>query len=137
MQKKNTEKIAYCKHFAFSANFYHFDEKWFVALTPNWFISYDGIKKSFYGFQQLSYLKRKEKNAQVFSHLRFIVHQLSVQKQDSLFEEHFIYRFLQFKNLETLNAYPALNESTWFSNESEKTKELMKDYETTGTLFSI
>ena len=82
-------------------------------------------------------MKRKEKNAQVFSHLRFIVHQLSVQKQDNLFEEHFVYRFLQFKNLETLNAYPALNESTWLNNESEKNKELMKDYETTRTLFSI
>lgn len=137
MQKRNPEKIAYCKHFAFSASFYLFDKKWFVALTPNWFISYDGVKKSFYGFQQLSYLKRKEKNAQVFSHLRFIVHQLSVQKQDNLFEEHFVYRFLQFKSLETLSVYPALNESTWFNNESEKTKELMKDYETTGTLFSV
>jgi hypothetical protein len=73
----------------------------------------------------------------VFSHLRFIVHQLSVQKQNSLFEEHFIYRFLQFKNLVTLNAYPALNESAWFRNESEKTKELMKDYEIIGTLFSV
>jgi hypothetical protein len=73
----------------------------------------------------------------VFSHLRFIVHQLSVQKQDSLFEKHFIYRFIQFKNLESLNAYPALNESTWFNNESEKTKELMKDYEITGSLFSL
>ena len=132
MQKKNPDKISYCKHFAFKANFYLFDEQWYMSINPEWFISRDGYKKSFYGFEQISFLKRKEKNAQVYSHLRFTVYQLVTQKQETLFEQPFNYKFLRFKELLKEQIYPALQEKTWLSNENIKIKE---DFETVNTLF--
>ena len=131
-QKKNPDKISYCKHFAFDANFYLFDKQWFISITPEWFISFDGNKKSRYGFEQISFLKRNEKNAQVFSHLRFIVYQLTTQKQETLFEQPFNYKFLRFKKLITTNAYPELLDKSWLNNENKKIQE---EYETINTLF--
>ncbi|MDH6312378.1 hypothetical protein M2137_001148 [Parabacteroides sp. PFB2-10] len=132
MQKKNPEKISYCKHFAFKANFYLFDDQWYMSINPEWFISRDGSKKTYYGFEQISFLKRKEKNAQVYSHLRFIFYQLVMQKQATLFEQPFNYKFLHFKELLKEQIYPALQEKTWLNNENNKTKE---DFDTVNTLF--
>jgi hypothetical protein len=131
-QKKNPEKISYCKHLALRTNFFLFDEQWFMSIKPEWFISFDGKKKSRYGFEQISFLKRNERNAQVFSHLRFIVYQLTTQKQETLFEQPFNYKFLQFKKLITTNAYPALRDKSWLNNENKKIQE---EYETINTLF--
>jgi len=132
MQKKNPDKIFYCKHFAFRANFYLFDEQWYISINPEWFISFDGKKKSRFGFEQISFLKRNERNAQVYSHLRFIVYQLVTKKQETLFEQSFNYKFLLFRELLKEQIYPALQEKKWLKNENNKIKE---DFETTNTLF--
>lgn len=135
MKKKDETQIFYCKHFAFRTNFYDFDNKWYVAISPEWFITYDGKKESFYGYKQISYLKKKERNNQVFSHLKFITHQLNKRLKDDLFNTQFDYKFLTFKSLESVVAYPALNDDSWYQNESNATKNLMSANENTLSLF--
>lgn len=135
MNKKEITKIFYCKHFAFKANFYDFEDKWYIAISPEWFITYDGKTESFYGHKQISYLKKKERNNQVYSHLRFITHQLNKNLVDDLFSTNFDYKFLSFKNLESVNAFPALNDDTWFQNENNTIKELVSDEGFTLKLF--
>ena len=135
-KKKDPEKIYYCKHFAFKANFHVFDNQWFASFTPEWFISYDGYKESFYGYQQISWLKRNERNAHVFNHLKFIGHQLTADVQTSFLSDHFVYKFLGFKKLQRLTAYPKIDEKSWFMNESERAQKLLKAKEKIG-LFDV
>jgi len=128
-QKKNPDKIAYGKHFALKVNFHLINDKWYASIIPEWFISYDGYRESFYGYQQLSYLKRNERNAQVFNHLKFIVHQLTSVVQTSLFSENFNYKFLKFKKLEKVEAFPKIDEDSWYNHESSNLQELLEDSE--------
>lgn len=128
-QKKNPEKIAYGKHFAFKADFHLINNIWYAALIPDWFISYDGYRRSFYGWNQLSYLKRKERNAQVFNHFKFLVHQLSSNFQTSLFADNYRYDLLKFKNVEKVEAYPKIDEKSWYDNESSGVQKLLEDSE--------
>jgi len=128
-QKKNPGKIAYGKHFAMKANFHLINAKWYASITPEWFISYDGYHESFYGYQQLSYLKRNERNAQVFNHLKFIIHQLTSVVQTSLFSENFNYEFLKFKKLEKVDAFPKIDENSWYNHENVHLQKLLEDSE--------
>lgn len=48
--KKNPEKIWNGKYFAFRAQFHQLNETWYASFTPDWYISYDGYKESFYGY---------------------------------------------------------------------------------------
>jgi hypothetical protein len=135
MNKKDSSKVFYCKHLALCANFYDFDGKWFVCISPEWFITFDGKKESYYGYKQISYLKKKERNNQVFNHLKFIVYQLKQKVQDDLFTKSFDYKFLTFKSLDNVLAYPALDDNNWYQNESNASKSLLLDTETPITLF--
>lgn len=128
-QKKNPEKIAYGKHFALKTNFHLISKKWYATIIPEWFISYDGYKESFYGYQRLSYLKRNERNAQVFNHLKFIVYQLTSAIQTSLFSDSFNYEFLKFKKLKEVEAYPKIDENSWYNHESTNVQKLLEDNE--------
>ncbi|HPE58009.1 MAG TPA: DUF4062 domain-containing protein [Bacteroidales bacterium] len=137
-QKKNPDKIAYGKHFAMKVNFHLINDTWFASILPDWFISFDGYKESFYGFQQLSYLKRNERNAQVFNHLKFIVHELTTTKQASLFSDSFNYEFLKFKKLEKVDSYPKLEENSWFNQESAYAQKLLNNSDNPGIeLFDV
>lgn len=125
--KKNPEKIWNGKHFAFKAHFHFINEKWYASFTPDWFISFDGYKESFYGYKQVSYLKKVEKNPHVLNHLRFIVSQLTKPLQTNLFETNHDYQILKFKKLEVVEAYPKINENDWYRNESESAKKLLNE----------
>ena len=135
MKKNDLTKIFYCKHLAFRVNFYLFDSKWYLGITPDWFISFDGYKSSFYGSDQIKYLKKNERNVQVFNHLKFIVYQLCEKPEDDLFTTHFNYRFLQFNALAFVEAYPVLDEKNWYDKEDDEEKKKLIDEEPSPTLF--
>lgn len=125
--KKNPDKIWNGKHFAFRAQFHLLNEKWYASFTPDWYISYDGYKESYYGNKQVSYLKKVEKNPHVLNHLRFIISQLTKHLQTNLFESNFDYQILKFNKLEKIEAYPKIKEDDWFKNESESAKRLLNE----------
>ncbi|WP_010424308.1 DUF4062 domain-containing protein [Anaerophaga thermohalophila] len=128
-QKKNPEKIAYGKHFALKADFHLINNGWYASLIPEWFISYDGYRESFYGWQQLSYLKRNERNGQVFNHFKFLVHQMSTDLQTDLFSDNYRYDLLKFKKVEKVESYPKIDENSWYGNESAGIQKLMESSE--------
>jgi len=73
MKATKPDEILSCKHFAFAVKFQRYGSKWYILIKPDWFFSYDGYKKDIYSAKKLKWLKTKESNAQVFSHLRFLV----------------------------------------------------------------
>ncbi len=87
LSKKNADKIYTCKHFAFSTEFVRIDDRWFVALTPEWYFSFPpGYRRSAFADEQLSWLKRREVNLTVRNHFEFLVSYLKGLDTADLFD---------------------------------------------------
>jgi hypothetical protein len=72
-KKDNPDEILKMKHLAFRIRFHYLDKKWFVAIKPDWLFTYADFKVSRYGHENVSFLKRLEKNQHVFNHLNVSV----------------------------------------------------------------
>lgn len=108
-------KLWYCKHLAFEPQFRLFGNRWYLAIRPDWFFSYDGYKESFYAAEKLSWLKRKENNDQVHHHLSFIEYFLTHEPPPELFDARprSNYRFLSFGKLLKFDNAPYLPDAEW------------------------
>ena len=96
MKKNKPQEISYCKHLAFRTQFKRFGKKWFLLIKPDWFFSFDGYKRSYFGSERIDWLKKQEKNSQIFNQLRFIVYFLKNEKPSGFFYERYLYPFLSF-----------------------------------------
>ncbi|MGB8214326.1 MAG: SMEK domain-containing protein [Anaerolineales bacterium] len=112
---KDPDKTFYCKHLAFEPQFLKFQTKWFLAIRPDWFFSYDGYKESFYASEKLAWLKRQENNDQVHHQFSFFQYFLT---HEPLFEltsgrplPH--YDFLSFGNIIYFQGAPFLPDKEW------------------------
>lgn len=82
------DEVLSTRHFAFSVEFLRLDDRWYVALTPDWFFSYgEDYLRSFYGDKPLSGLKRMEKNRSVYDQFRFLASWLENLDREDLFAE--------------------------------------------------
>ena len=115
MKKNKPHEISYCKHLAFRTQFKRFGKKWFLLIKPEWFFSYDGYKRSYFGSERIEWLKRQEKNSQIFNQLRFVVYFLKNDKPSSLFYESYPYPFLSFGELLCFDSALALADNDWNS----------------------
>jgi hypothetical protein len=111
---EDPEKIRRHIHFGFRTNFKQFDKLWYLAITPDWFVSYDGYEKSFYGADFIKYKKRKESNQHVNTHVRFVAHFLK-HHHAGLFdgEEHAVYPFLSFGDFVHFDTAPLLDDDAF------------------------
>jgi hypothetical protein len=126
MKKTKPDEVLIHKHFAFRRQFKRFGNSWYLLIKPDWFFSYDGYRRSRYGAERKKWLKRQEKNATVFTHLRFIVYFLKNEKQSDLFEKRFPYPFLSFRNILSFSTAPLLNDKDWLppkSSDNDKDEE--------------
>ena len=111
MKTEKPDEILRCKHLAFRTQYKCFGSKWYLLIKPEWFFSYDGYYRSFYGSKNIDWLKRQESNSQVFNHLRFITYFLT--KSPDLFVEGRTYPFLWFGNLLSLDSALVLDDNDW------------------------
>jgi hypothetical protein len=112
MKSNKPDEILKCKHFAFRVEFKHYQDNWFILIKPDWFFSYDGYKKSVYCEKDADWIKRHEKNSNVFTHLRFISYFLSYNTLE-LFENKRSYPFITFGNILKLNNASYLDDREW------------------------
>lgn len=126
---QKTEKISYCKHFAFRTRYRLYENRWFVEIIPDWYITMNGFKKSYFGSEKIKWLKGKERNQQVFNHLKFIMHFLKQKEEPDLFDQQKPYNpgFLTFKDLVKLTGHILIDDSDWNRDESEEEQKRMKD----------
>ena len=82
------DKILSTRHFAFEVDFLILNDRWYAAITPDWFFSYGkGYQRWFYGNKLLSGLKRMENNRAVYNQFRFLASWLKNIDEKDLFSE--------------------------------------------------
>ena len=113
MKTNKPDEILNCKHFAFSTQYKRFGKQWYLVIKPDWFFSFDGYKRSPYGDDKISWLKRRERNQHVYNHLRFITYFLKNDKPSDLFIARQRYPFLEFGNLVSFDNAHYLDDKDW------------------------
>jgi hypothetical protein len=113
MKKDKPDEILRCKHLAFETRYRRIGDRWYIQIIPDWFFSYDGYKRSFFGADNIKWLKRKENNQQVLNHFRFIAHFLKHDKPSGLFGAQARSGFMSFGETVSLNSAPALDDLDW------------------------
>ena len=113
--KKDRSKVFTQKHLSFAVEFLRLDADWMIAITPSWFFSMGtDFRKSGFSHDNLSWLKRQEKNQQVLNHFRFIAAWLKSIDEDDLFSEsNSKSKFLSFGDPLGFGGSPSLEESLW------------------------
>lgn len=123
----------YYTNLAFSIIFRFYANKWFLEISPEWYITKDGKQKHYWQHEEVtSFLKRHEKNQHVLNHVKFIGNYLKHGKsQIELFKEasHKPKNFIQFHQFLKFNNAPNLFEDDWTHNESDDELKAMKDIE--------
>ena len=124
MKDNKPDEILRCKHLAFRTQYKRFGSTWYLLIKPEWFFSYDGYKRSFYGSENIDWLKRQEKNSQVFNHLRFIAHFLTYDDPPDFLVKKYPYPFLSFGKLLSLGSAPALDDNDWKPSKEENSGQI-------------
>lgn len=120
-RKKEPDKTYYYKHLAFRTAFQRIGNSWYLQITPDWFFSHDGYHRSFYHEDNVSWVKRKENNSEVFNQLRFIVDFLKTNRQLSLLTERTSesYPFLFFGDLPDFSSPALIDDKVWKKKEED------------------
>ncbi|MBL1214688.1 MAG: DUF4062 domain-containing protein [Ignavibacteriae bacterium] len=132
---KDPNKISSTRHLAFEAKFYFLNEEWFVAIKPDWLITWKDFEASKYGFEKIQYIKQKEKNIHVFNHLNFILWYLQPDRTLPLFNEYTEYKFLKIESFLKFDAFPIIHDELWRQLESKKNSKNLIDKNGTIDLF--
>ncbi len=122
-RKDEPDKVDFCKHLAFSAQFRRVSDNWYLIVKPDWHFSFDGYKRHFKSDDKVAWLKRQERNPHILNHLRFITHFLSYKEPPGLFDETYNYPFLTFGELQTFSNSPPLDDKLWLGHEEKEVRE--------------
>jgi len=76
-QKKDPTKVAHHQHLCFELSFNKLQDKWYAQITPSWYYTYNGYRKSNWHEDLLSQQKRLEFNLTVRNLVRFTAYFLS------------------------------------------------------------
>ena len=121
LNKNDPDKTFVCKHFAFSVDFVRADDRWFAALTPDWYFSNgEEYRRSRFADQNLSWLKRRENNRTVNDHFRFLVSWLCKLDEEDLFSNSKPNSpQVSFGEVVRFSNHPALDDDQWLPIKDE------------------
>lgn len=122
--KKDTEKIIIHKHLAFETQFFCFGDKWFIALEPNWFFSWDGYKRSRYHERNVSHIKKNYHNDFVLTYLQLIHAALTLEDRARLFSQDDASKII-IGDLATVDGSLAVNDAEWLQLEAKKRRKAL------------
>lgn len=125
LSKKSADKTYVCKHFAFSIEFLPLGERWFLALTPDWYFSYgEDYRRSRFADEQLSWLKRREVNSTVRHHFEFLSYFLGSLDTADLFDRASSSQYmLSFGEAMELKTEVSLNDEQWLPIKDVKAED--------------
>lgn len=135
LSKKDEDKVFTQKHFAFAVDFYLLDKEWYVSLTPDWYFSYGpDFRPSLYAADNISWLKRRENNAILENHFRFLVSWLKELDTDDMFSQREdAHPNVSIGDPVSLPGHPALPDEEWLPVripvEESETGDLFTDRE--------
>jgi len=129
MKTNKPDEVLKCRHLAFEAGFVRLGDDWYVRVTPEWFFSIDGYRRSPFEADSVDWLKRRERNEHVFNHLRFIAYYLKHGRPSTLFSPQRPYPFLSFGHLLGADGAPHLDDGFWLMAEDDNAKRKLEDEE--------
>ena len=116
MQSTDPTKVLSTKHLAFAVNFLLLSKDWHLVVTPNWFFSYgDDFARSPFAHEQLSRLKKMEKERSVTDVFRFIASWLSSSSRtrDLFSHERHDFSFIKFGEPICMAGGRPLDDNSW------------------------
>jgi len=124
--KKNNE-IFNMRCLAFRTRFEHFDNEWFLSIKPEWVFLWTDLKVSSFGFKNIQWLKKTERNMHVFNHFNFILRYLQPSTNESMFAEYKDYPYLKIGHIEKFDFAPIVPDDSWLSLVSEEGAKKLTD----------
>lgn len=126
--KKNKQKVYFYKHLAFSVRFIQSEEDWYIQISPDWHITWDGFQQPYYAGEKVSFYKKLEKPFAVYGHYRFLIEQFrSTENQVDMFSDghHVRKDLISLEQDVNLEGHPYLNDDGWLGNEAEDNRKAL------------
>lgn len=131
-ESKTPGEIVAHKHLAFGVQFIFIGNQWYVALNPDWyFTGKDIYQPSHFNHEQVTNLKRQERNVAVYNHVRFLAYFLKDPGTDDMFSPK-RKGFLRFGEIQGFKSSFPLNDAVWLNSESKEKRKLIAEQ---GDLF--
>jgi hypothetical protein len=123
---KDENRVFNIKCLAFKSKFEYLDNEWFLSIKPDWTFLKSDFKVCPFGFKNIQWLKRKERNMHVFNHFNFILKYLQ-PTGPSLFPEYGDYKFLTIGEIEKFDFTPIVEDKIWANMEDKESLEKLND----------
>lgn len=120
----DTSKILNYEHLAFEASFDIYDDQWYLAIKPTLFYSSNGYKKSKWHKQNVSIVKKKDRNHNVLEDLLFITEILRKDQSEELLNQE-EKLFIKLGELVQIDNAPFLNDDEWLQHEEKKKRKAL------------
>jgi nucleoside phosphorylase len=95
---EKTQKLRYYRHHAFRPDFYRFNNRWYLEISPTYHYTSDGHKTYRYYENEISGIKRRENNEAVFRQVMFWAEVLRDDETNFIRQQH-PYEYLKFGDL--------------------------------------
>ncbi len=134
---KDKSKVFNMRCLAFRTGFENFDRDWYLSIKPDWVFLKNSLKVCSFGFKNIQWLKKTERNMHVFNHFNFILRFLQPSATESLFMEYRDYPFLTIGNIEAFDFAPIVPDSVWSNLEDPFLQKKLTDKDGNVDLFRI
>jgi hypothetical protein len=115
VRKDDPKRVAYYRHMAFKGQFARYGQDWFFEITPTYHYTTDGREDYRFREDQLSGIKRMERNKAVMYQVHFLADYL--RRDATLYIAG--YPFLEFGELEKFQIDRGINDPLWLKAEHE------------------
>jgi hypothetical protein len=113
-RKKDETQVASCRHLAFGFRFARLDDAWFMAITPTYHFTFDGFRDFYWAADQLSGIKRRERNAAVRNTIDTIARFVRQEPDENLLTPLLgANRPLEFGDLVSFDVEFGLDDDSW------------------------
>ena len=115
MNNKDPSKILSVKHLAFQSQFQRISDRWYLVIVPDWFFSYgDEYRQSGFSDQQVTNMKRLEKNQSLLTQYKFWADWLAHSEDRDLFDQvQSLDNRISFGETISISGAPLLDELLW------------------------
>jgi hypothetical protein len=121
--KKDPNRVSYCRHAAFEGRFHRYGGEWFLEVTPTYHFTWDGYLLSRFADDLLKQIKMLERNAAVIGQL--LMWASCLAETVSLYSDD--YPFLKFGNLHTFELDRGINDAAWLPQEEDEATVTLSD----------
>jgi len=114
----------YAKHFSFATRFERIEDTWHIAITPDWYWSFDGYFQTYSKIgDKRDWIKNREWNTHIRNHVKFL-HQYLKRGTEQVLSDNRreSYAYLSIGGNKSVGPSPTLNDDRWHGR-VEKMKE--------------